>query len=134
MDDIRSDFVTEPVYFAKTGAHISPLFDQTKAYKSGSTIPIKLQLLNASNVNISSSGAVLNAGGLILLGGATALSVIDAGNANPEDNFRYDWTLGSGGGYVFNLSTKGLTSGTYALTIYVGTSRSFFYRITFQVK
>lgn len=31
-----------PFYLARKGPHIKTLFDQTKAYKSGSTIPIKL--------------------------------------------------------------------------------------------
>jgi hypothetical protein len=42
------------------------------------------------------------------------VSLQDAGGANPGNLFRYDAALG---GYVFNLSTKGLTAGTYALTI-----------------
>src|ERR1043166_2490664 len=31
--------------------HVVPLFDASKAYKAGSTIPIKLQVLNAANAN-----------------------------------------------------------------------------------
>ena len=40
----------------------------------------------------------------------------DAGNANPDNAFRYDATLG---GYIYNLSTKGLTQGTWKLTFTV---------------
>lgn len=31
------------------------------------------------------------------------------------DNFRFDSTLGTAGGYIFNLSTSGLAGGTYRL-------------------
>jgi hypothetical protein len=39
----------------------------------------------------------------------------DSGNANPDFNFRFDATLGSTGGYTFNLSTNGFAGGTYRL-------------------
>ncbi len=39
----------------------------------------------------------------------------DAGNSNPDLDFRYDPTLGPSGGYIFNLKTTGLGSGTYSL-------------------
>ena len=49
--------------------------------------------------------------------------------------FRYDSTLGgTGGGYIFNLSTKGLAAGQYVLSLYVGGDRSFFYTVKFEVK
>ncbi len=37
---------------------------------------------------------------------------MDAGNANADFNFRYDASLA---GYIFNLKTTGLTTGTYHL-------------------
>jgi hypothetical protein len=46
----------------------------------------------------------------LVSGGAGTLE--DSGNANPDDNFRYDPTLP---GYIFNLSTKPLGSGTWRL-------------------
>jgi hypothetical protein len=45
--------------------------------------------------------------------------VEDTGNANPDNDFRFDATLGSSGGYIFNLSTRGL-AGTYTLNFTVG--------------
>jgi hypothetical protein len=48
---------------------------------------------------------------------------------------RYDSTLGgSGGGYIFNLSTRRLAPGQYVLSFYVGSERSFFYTVKFEVK
>jgi hypothetical protein len=40
----------------------------------------------------------------------------DAGNANPDSDFRFDSTLGPSGGYIFNLKTTGLIGGTYGFT------------------
>ena len=42
-----------------------------------------------------------------------------SGNANPDLNFRFDPGI-SGGGYIFNLSTKSLDAGRYDLRIKVG--------------
>jgi len=43
-------------------------------------------------------------------GSRTQVAIQDAGNADPGNLFRYDAALG---GYIFNLSTKGLGAGTY---------------------
>lgn len=124
-----------PFYLARKAAHVKTLFDQTKAYKTGSTIPVKLQVMSASNTNLSSSNAPLVVRDIRFVSGNTLASVADAGNANPDYNFRYDPTLGgAGGGYIFNLSTKGLTAGQYVLSFYAGNDRSFFYTVRFEVK
>jgi hypothetical protein len=44
--------------------------------------------------------------------------VEDSGNANPEGNFRFT-SLDGAAGYIFNLSTKGLTQGTWEMTFRV---------------
>ena len=123
-----------PFYLARVGPHIVPVFNQTAAYKSGSTIPIKLQVLDAANVNISSSSLVVQARGLLWLKEGTELNVADSGNSNPDYDFRYDSSIGSTGGYIFNLSTKGLVSGTYSLSMYVGGDKQYAYNVTFQVR
>ena len=38
-----------------------------------------------------------------------------AGNANPDSNFRFYPALGGTGGYIFNLKTTGLATGSYKL-------------------
>lgn len=124
-----------PFYLARLGLHIKPLFDQTKAHKTGSTVPVKLQVLDGANHNLSSSTLTLVARSLTFVSGNTFAPVVDSGNSNPDYTFRYDPTLGGiGGGYVFNLSTKGLVPGRYALSFYVGSGRSFFYVLLFEVK
>jgi hypothetical protein len=91
------------------------LYDPTKAAKSGSTIPIKLQLCDARNNDASAAGVVLHATNLVQTSTTASLTVLDAGNANPDNDFRFDALLGTTGGYIFNLQTTGLTTGTYGL-------------------
>ena len=118
----------------RVASHVEPLFEQSKAYKVGSTIPIKVQLLNAGNANASAASVPLTARSVRLIGGTTVVTVTDAGNANPDSNFRYDSTVGGTGGYIFNLSTKGLSAGRYVLSFYAGTERAFFYSVEFQLR
>jgi hypothetical protein len=93
-------------------------YDPTRAVKSGATFPLKLYLCDASNNDVSSSGITVQATSIFMTSGYTGTPE-DAGNSNPDSNFRYDSTIGPFGGYIFNLSTKGLASGTYGLTFTV---------------
>ena len=60
---------------------------------------------------------VVHANGLEQVSTNSTFAVQDSGNANPDGNFRYDETLG---GYIFNLSTRGFTAGSYVLTFSAG--------------
>jgi hypothetical protein len=108
--------------------HLCLLYDPFKIAKSGSTIPIKLQLCDGSGNNLSSSSIVLHAVSIAKVSDSTSGSVNDSGNANPDGDFRYD-----GGGYIFNLSTKGLAGGTYVLNFTAGND-PWVYQVQFQVK
>jgi hypothetical protein len=92
------------------------LYDQTKSHRKGSTVPIKLQLCDAAGANQSAAGIVITATGLAAQDTTASSIVDDSGNANPDSNFRYDPTLG---GYIYNLSTNGLSTGTWVLTFAV---------------
>ena len=63
---------------------------------------------------------------------APALSrqVDSTGNANPDSGFRYDAALA---GYIFNLSTTGLSTGTYTLNFTVGSDPRA-YSVPFAIK
>jgi hypothetical protein len=77
----------------------------------GRTVPIKLQLCDASGANVSSSSIAVHATDMTQQD-TTASSVLDdTSNTNPDNDFRYDATLGGTGGYIYNLST-----GTWVLS------------------
>lgn len=109
------------------------LYDPTKAVKSGSTIPIQLELCDQSGNDVSSSSLTLHATGITRLSTMITGPVESPGNANPDNDFRFDATLGTAGGYIFNLKTTGLTTGTYELDFTV-TGDTSTYGATFQVK
>jgi len=110
------------------------LYDPTKAAKSGSTIPIKLQLCDGSGgQDLSSSSITAHAVSITQVSSLISGAVQDSGNANPDNDFRFDSSLGNTGGYIFNLSTSGLTTGTYNLNFTV-TGDLFVYSAPFQVK
>jgi hypothetical protein len=114
---------------------ICPLYDQDKAHKAGSTVPIKLQLCDASGANVSAVGVVVQATRLNKLDNIASVEVEDSGSANsPDDNFRYDATLGGDGGYIYNLSTKGLSTGTWVLSFTVNGAAHSTYAVRFDVK
>jgi hypothetical protein len=112
---------------------IMPLFDQTKAAQGGSTLPIKLLLVNSSGADVSSASIVVTAVQLVQSSTNATFDVQDSGNANPDGNFRFDPTLGPNGGYIFNLSTKGLATGTWQL-IFTVAGDSTQHAVSFQVR
>lgn len=109
------------------------LYDPLKAVKSGATIPIKLQLCDGSGGNLSSAGIVVQAVSLTQISSSISGTVEEAGDANPDSNFRFDPALGGTGGYIFNLKTTGLATGTYKLNFTVGSGVQV-YSAAFQVK
>jgi len=98
---------------------ICPLYIQTRSVHSGATFPIKLQLCDANGNNVSSSAIVVHATLVAAISGFSG-TPDSPGNANPDNDFRFDPTLGSSGGYIFNLSTGGLAPGTYSLQFTAG--------------
>jgi hypothetical protein len=118
------------------------LYDSSKSFKAGSTAPLKIYLCDANGAgDYSSSTIVVTATSLHNVDSTPDPQVTDAGNANPDNNFRYDSTLGPSGGYIFNLSTKSpspalghttaLGAGTWTLSL---TINGAVYSIQFDVK
>jgi hypothetical protein len=97
------------------GYGVCLLYDPNRAVRAGSTVPIRLQLCDAAGGNVSRSNLMVTAMQIVKLSSSATSDVMDAGNSNPDNNFRFDPGLGGGGGYIFNLKTTGLTTGTYAL-------------------
>jgi hypothetical protein len=106
------------------------LYEPDKSYKKGSTVPIRLQLLDAADVNLSDASIILNSVDLVKIDNSASSDVASSGNANPDNNFRYDSDLQ---GYIYNLSTKALSTGTWALKFTV-TGDPVTHTITFDVK
>ena len=115
------------------GFRLGSLYEVDKANKAGSTIPVKLQLLDNAGANVSSADKVVHALGVSLVSTEAYGPIADAGNANPGQNFRFDPTLGETGGYVFNLKTTGYAPGTYRLYFTVGADPHV-YTTQFQVR
>lgn len=113
---------------------VCALYDQTKAHKAGSTIPVKLQLCDASGTNVSSPSVQVKATGVLMISTQAPTTLADSGNSNPDFNFRYEPDLGGpGGGYIFNLSTKGYPTGTFQL-IYTVTGDQTPHSVQFSVR
>src|SRR5690606_31462274 len=109
---------------------IQALFDQTKSHKAGSTVPIKIRLVDAAGINYSSATTVVHAVSVVQTSSQASTTLDDAGNSNPDFDFRYDAGLG---GYVFNLRTRGFGTGSYLLYFTVGDDPSL-YAVEFQVR
>jgi hypothetical protein len=113
--------------------NVCALYDQTKAVKSGATMPVKLTLCDVSGADRSSPSVVVTATALTLVSTSVSGALLDAGNANPDSNFRFDPTLGTSGGYIYNLKTTALATGTYNLSFSI-TGDTSTYSVQFQVK
>ena len=118
-----SDTATLTVAF-----NICVLYDQTKAVKSGATYPIKLQLCDVNGNNVSSDAIVVHAVNVQQISTSAYGDVITAGNANPDNNFRF-----SDGYYILNLKTTGLSTGVYKLYFTAGADPTL-HSVEFQVK
>jgi hypothetical protein len=105
------------------------LFDNTRPVQRNSALPIRVGLADASGSNVSAANISVQAVSLQAADG-TARNLVAKGEANPNNFFRYDPTLG---GYVFNLDTSGLSSGTYTLLYRAGNDPTL-HAVTFMVR
>lgn len=118
-----SDTATLSVTF-----NICLLYDPTKAKKSGSAYPIKIQLCDVNGNNVSSADVVVHAVNIQQVSTSAYGEVITAGNANPDNNFRFDDDF-----YILNLKTTGLSTGVYNLYFTAGND-PVLHSVQFQVK
>ena len=98
---------------------ICALYDQTAVHQAGSTVAIKLELCDASGKDVSSSSIAVTAVGINQISTSASGTPVASGNANPDNNFRYDSTIDTTGGYIYNLSSKGMSTGTWSLSFSV---------------
>jgi hypothetical protein len=118
-----SDTATLSVSF-----NICLLYDPNKAVKSGAAYPIKIQLCDVNGMNVSSAGTVVHALNIQQISTMAYGDVITSGNANEDNNFRFD-----NGAYILNLKTTGLSTGTYNLYFTAGDD-PVLHSVQFQVK
>ena len=109
---------------------VCPLYDSSKAAKSGSTVALKVQLCDAGGGNVSSDAVLLHAISLTVVSTSATVDVQAAGNSNPGGDFRY---LSDEGTYIFNLKTTGLAAGTYNLNFRAGAD-PVVHSVSFQVR
>jgi hypothetical protein len=81
-------------------------YSQTKASTSGSTVPVKIQLLNAAGTNLSAAGITVT---------VTGLTPSPTPGKAPTGTFTF-MTLDQGPGYQLNVKTVGYPKGTYTLS------------------
>jgi hypothetical protein len=129
VDNVGNTATPQSASYA-VGYQVACLYDQSKYVNSGATVPIKLQLTDANGVNVSSASIVLTALQVTMTGAPTGTVAEAPGNANPDNNFRYDAASNT---YQYNLSTKGLASGAYTLSFTAGSDPTL-HTVSFQVK
>jgi hypothetical protein len=105
-------------------------YDPTKVHKQGSTIPIKIQLCDNADQNVSASSIALTAHSITQASTSTFGPLEDSGNANPDNSFRYESAFE---GYIYNLSTKPLTTGRHTVDFTIADNPTI-YRVPFQVQ
>jgi hypothetical protein len=130
-DDVwaASFWLPEPV--PETSFEVCPLFDQSRSHRLGSTVPVRIQLCEPDGTNLSSPSLVVTATALAKVDGTASTAVAaDSGHANPDNDFRYDDSLQ---GYIYNLATRGLSSGTWELQFTV-TGEPATYAVRFDIR
>jgi hypothetical protein len=115
--DVAGNTSTRTVTFSvlySFGGFLPPVpNDSPGLFKLGSVVPVKFRLTDASGLSVATAVARLSL--QMYMGGQPVGTPIDAtppGNADVGDLFRYD-----GSQYIYNLSTKPLTVGTWQLQV-----------------
>jgi probable HAF family extracellular repeat protein len=109
---------------------LSVLSDQTKVHRIGSTVPLRVVLIDQSGQNVSSSAITLLANSLVQVSTHASGILDDSGNANADNTFRYDPTAGA---YIYNVSTSGLATGVWELRFVAGEDPTV-HSVQFQVR
>lgn len=125
-DNVGNSAVQTVAYNVSFG--LAVLFDQTKAHKSGSIVPIKLRLVDANGANVSAAAIIVHAVNVIQIGSSASTVLDDSGASNPDFDFRF-----TSDSYQFNLKTTGYGTGTYVLKFTVGGDPNL-YSVMFQVR
>jgi hypothetical protein len=123
--DIAGNTIEKTIHYNVVydfGGFLQPLI-KGGTYKAGSTIPVKFQLKDAYEAYISNARATINYAKVTNNVVGSEVVAISTSAASTGNQFRYDSTANQ---YIFNLSTKGMATGTYQITITLndGTTKS----------
>jgi YVTN family beta-propeller protein len=90
--------------------------DGSSIFQSGRTVPVKFQLTTADGGYVTNATATLQVLKLTdtVLGTVVEVTADASGSSNTGNLFRFDATANQ---YVYNLSIKGYSSGTYLLRV-----------------
>jgi YVTN family beta-propeller protein len=105
--------------------------DGSSIFKAGSTIPVKISLTDCRGQNISTAVVTIAVNKIsnAVLGTEVEQLIDSSGSANTGNLFRYDATARQ---YIFNLSTKGYSKGTYK--VYAKVNNGISYSVNFSLK
>jgi hypothetical protein len=104
----------------KFGGFLPPInTDGSSIFKLGSTVPIKFQLKDLQGNFITDAKVILNTAKLTSSVFGSEVEAISTAAATTGNLFRYDPASNQ---YIFNLSTKGLSKGTYQLKVTIDDS------------
>jgi hypothetical protein len=90
--------------------------DGSSVFKLGSTVPVKFKLVGTS-ARITNAVAKLTLAQVTSTGTGAEIEAVSTSGANTGNNFRFDSTSKQ---YIFNLATRGLSAGTWRLSINLG--------------
>jgi len=115
VDDNCDGSVDEGVYiFGGFQPPINP--DGSSIFKAGRTVPVKVAITDCSGMPIPTATVTIAVYKIseMVSGTVEELDVEVSGNANTGDLFRY---VATDGHYIYNLSTKAYSSGTYQIDV-----------------
>jgi hypothetical protein len=122
--------IDEDIYIF--GGFLQPInSDGSSIFKLGSTIPVRIVLKDCNGIPVSTATVTIAVYKItnVILGTEVELETESSGSANIGNLFRYD---GAAGQYIFNLSTKGYSKGTYK--VYVRPNYGISYSVNFSLK
>lgn len=120
--------ILQPVNSVTTDQDLSTA--KVSQYKIGSTVPVKFTLTGEEGFsNPLTATLSLKKSSNALPADAELETAVSTSAATTDNLFRYDSTSGQ---YIFNLSSKGFTSGTYVIRISLNNGQYYDYFISFK--
>lgn len=103
--------------------------DGSSIFKAGSTVPVKFNLTDSNGAYVSTATAKLTYSKVTDQISGVISEAVSTSTATIGNLFRYDPTANQ---YIFNLSTKGLSVGTYLLMVNLDDGMSYSVKISLK--